>query len=130
MSGIPVPEAAPVRMQPPVIETEKAKKPVLNSDIKSLMTPTPAEKKLPESPEKGEKNTKQPTYTMQTSLDDVRAALILDGLKQGKNKDFVIKNVDETVGPAKNDTTVMKGLIQYLNWQDKPAFHMNEEQMR
>ena len=24
----------------------------------------------------------------------------------------------------------MKGLVQYLNWEDKPAYHMNEAEMK
>jgi len=45
MNNAPVPEAAPVRLDPK-IDTDKSKKPRLNADIGSILTP------IPDSPDK------------------------------------------------------------------------------
>ena len=57
-------------------------------------------------------------YTLDTPILTLREALIQDGIRQGSNKDFAIKNVDITLKKA-SDPDVFKGLIAYLNWQDK-----------
>ena len=57
-------------------------------------------------------------YNVDTPLLTIREALIQDGIRQGSKKEFVITNVDNTLKKA-SDPDVFKGLIAYLNWQDK-----------
>ena len=65
-------------MDPPVIETGASPQDDLrnkfkNADLKSILTPAPEiqDKKA------------APRYNIQTPVDQIRALLILDGLKQG-----------------------------------------------
>ena len=62
--------------------------------------------------------TQRDKYTNDTPMIQIREAMIQDGLKHGGNKDFVIGSVDATLKKAK-DPDVFKGLVAYLNWQDK-----------
>ena len=56
-------------------------------------------------------------YTDNTPTDVLKNALIADGVKQrGMNKE--INKIEETMVLAEKDPAIMKGLIQYLNWQD------------
>lgn len=56
-------------------------------------------------------------YTDKTDPDVVKNALIADGIRQrGMSKE--ISKIDQTMVLAQKDPAIMKGLIQYLNWQD------------
>ena len=44
---------------------------------------------------------------------------MLEALKIGCSKESALVEVEKTLEQAQEDHTVMKGLIQFLNWQDK-----------
>ena len=58
-------------------------------------------------------------YTVETPKDEIRAALVNDGLRHGKDRKSVEERVDATLKLAHSDLTIFKGLVQYLNWQDR-----------
>ena len=72
----------------------------------AAQTPDPASSKRPQK------------YTPETPVDAIRAALVNDGLRQGLKKESVLAKVDKTLSVAQSDASIMKGLLQYLNWQD------------
>ena len=57
-------------------------------------------------------------YSLDMPLDEVRMALIVDGLSKGTPKKVAHARVNATLANALEDPTILKGLIQYLNWQD------------
>ena len=55
-------------------------------------------------------------YTVETPRDDIRAALVNDGLRHGNDRKSVEEQVEKTLKLAQSDPTIFKGLVQYLNW--------------
>ena len=55
-------------------------------------------------------------YTLQTPEQDIRLALLADGLKRGQAKEAVLKHIDKAMEEANSDITIKKGLIHFLNW--------------
>ena len=69
---------------------------------------------------------------MDTPLEEIRQLLVAEGIRQNKDNEvsnaqcgnlisqkFVTEEVNKTLKKAQSDSTIMKGLIQYLNWQDR-----------
>ena len=58
-------------------------------------------------------------YTVKTPGDEIRTALVNDGLRHGKDLKSVEEKVEQTLKLAQSDPAIFKGLVQYLNWQDR-----------
>ena len=58
-------------------------------------------------------------YTKDDPVDEIRTALLYDSLSRSSiSKEIIHKEVDSRLYKAQQDKTVMKGLVQYMNWQD------------
>ena len=102
---------------------------LINSDISDLLGES--KKSTMATLDDCTQNQASQKYTTETRIDEIQSAFIYDGVRQGLNEvsnsgfhtylfnqDFVREKVNRVLTLAQSDAYIMKGLIQYLNWQD------------